>query len=91
VHADHQSHECLHTTVFLMGHLLCIILGKWVRMQAFERSTLFPAVMAEGVMEKPVSVHVQTSNPVNTFPGAVWAWSMVGIDDIGTTFRMYSR
>jgi hypothetical protein len=33
-----------------MGHLLCIILGKWVRMQAFERSTLFAAKMPEGVI-----------------------------------------
>jgi hypothetical protein len=74
-----------------MGHLLWIILGKLMGVQCFQFTTLFAAKMSEGVMEIPVSVHIQTSNPVNTFPGAVWAWSMVGIDDIGTTFRMYSR
>eukprot|EP01047_Picozoa_sp_COSAG01_P124272 COSAG01_NODE_53247_length_340_cov_1.655602_1_plen_82_part_01 len=82
MHADHQSHKCPHTTVLLVRSLLWIILGKLMGVQAFERSTLFPTVMAKRVVEIPVSVHVETSNPVNTFSGAVWAWSMVSIDDI---------
>eukprot|EP01047_Picozoa_sp_COSAG01_P025886 COSAG01_NODE_1650_length_9626_cov_46.037367_8_plen_43_part_00 len=42
--------------------------------------------MPKRVVEIPVSVHVETSNPVDALSAAVWAWSMVGIDDIGTSF-----
>ena len=77
--ADGQCDERSNAAVSLMGQLFRIILGKLMSVQLFQFSTLFPTVMAEGIVEIPVSVNVKARNPMNTFPGA-----MVGVHDICT-------